>query len=128
MSVVFICNHPSCNNLVEKKNTYCEEHIQHQIEDDRKKKERELKFRKGRWSNSPNDKLYNTPRWRELSKKIREEQPFCSFCSSTENLQVHHIVKPNGNPTMFFDRDNLQVICRKCHYRETKKEIHSGID
>ena len=51
--------------------------------------------------------------WRQISKALREEQPWCSICARTIDLTVDHI-KPlaEGGLTI---RSNLQVLCRKCN-------------
>ena len=55
--------------------------------------------------------------WPEISKRMRERIPYCEFCESNENLQVHHI---DANPSNCID-NNLMVLCKNCHER-----LHSG--
>lgn len=42
--------------------------------------------------------------WRAVSKKAREEQPFCSVCYATDDLTLDHTTG--------------MVVCRSCHLSE----------
>lgn len=66
-----------------------------------------------------NESLYRTCEWRQLRKETIEKNPCCYYCGSVDNLQVHHITPPKGNRDLFFDTDNLMVVCRYCHSRLT---------
>jgi 5-methylcytosine-specific restriction protein A len=35
---------------------------------------------------------------------------------------VHHITPPKGDEELFFDRNNLTVLCESCHARMTSAE------
>jgi 5-methylcytosine-specific restriction endonuclease McrA len=105
-----ICNHPGCNELIEPTERYCPQH----------KKEQPKPFSSAiRF----NEKLYKTTQWKQLRKKILKEQPACFKCGSTNNLQIHHIIPPLGNEELFFNENNLVVVCLACHQIITNKEI-----
>lgn len=62
------------------------------------------------------DKYYETPWWKELSRKTREKTPYCELCGATKNLHVHHkVYRPYREK-----RSQLQVLCEQCHL----KKIH----
>jgi hypothetical protein len=70
----------------------------------------------------PNEGLYHTARWRKLRQEVLREIGHCIICGATERLQVHHITPPKGDEALFFDRDNLTVLCESCHARMTSAE------
>jgi 5-methylcytosine-specific restriction endonuclease McrA len=72
-----------------------------------------------------NEALYKSPLWRQLKKQKLREQSYCSKCGISDNLHVHHVLPPKGNEDLFFDYNNLDVLCAKCHRLETNREIHN---
>jgi hypothetical protein len=54
---------------------------------------------------------YKSPHWRELSKKIRTETPYCELCGGTKDLHVHH------KRYRFYRerRSDLLIACKTCH-------------
>lgn len=57
--------------------------------------------------------------WRELSKRMRAAQPWCSKCRSTRDLTLDHIIplaKGGSNSAA-----NAQVLCRKCNSEKASK-------
>lgn len=54
--------------------------------------------------------------WQVMSKKIREENPKCMRCSTTEKLHVHHVFSRHGDTKYLkFEPLNLAVVCMGCH-------------
>lgn len=56
-------------------------------------------------------------RWQRLSRKVRQLQPFCSDCGSTEDLTADHTPeawrrKARGLPIRLKD---IAVVCRSCN-------------
>ena len=64
-------------------------------------------------------RLYNTPAWRHLAKRVRDEEPLCRMCRARGIVRpsevVDHIVPHKGNKALFWDRENLQALCAPCH-------------
>ena len=50
--------------------------------------------------------------WRDLSKRMRAAQPWCSTCGSTKDLTLDHIIPLARGGTN--DQSNARVLCRKC--------------
>jgi thymidylate synthase (FAD) len=48
----------------------------------------------------------------ELLKKANYS---CSICSSSKNLELHHIKPVYSHPELAYEKDNLQVLCKNCH-------------
>lgn len=64
---------------------------------------------------SRSERGYNAE-WQRLSKLIRTLQPYCSYCKTTKDLTVDHIVPlSRGGSTV---ESNLQVLCRRCNSRK----------
>jgi 5-methylcytosine-specific restriction protein A len=55
------------------------------------------------------------------------QSPQCAICGAAKEdgaiLEVHHREPPRGDEGMFFDENNLQVLCRSCHQVITAREI-----
>jgi 5-methylcytosine-specific restriction protein A len=107
----YICRSPGCNRLLESPG-YCEEHI---IREKDKPFNGAIRY---------NEKLYNTTRWRNLRKEHLKENDYCQECGLKEDLTVDHKISPLGNEELFFDPDNLQTLCKKCHRIKTANEIN----
>lgn len=67
----------------------------------------------------PRDRVTRANRsaWKNLSKRLRKLQPWCTACGSPGDLTVDHIdpLDAGGDP---YDLDNLQVLCRSCNTRK----------
>lgn len=65
---------------------------------------------------------YRTVRWRQLRAQVLVEAGYtCAQCHQVQRrLEVDHIVKHDGDPMRFWDRDNLQPLCPPCHTRKTR--------
>lgn len=72
-----------------------------------------------------NEILYRTPEWKILRNRIIDKFLECKICRSTTHLEVDHIIPPRGNRDLFFDEDNLQVLCTIHHRLKTNEEISS---
>lgn len=64
--------------------------------------------------------LYSTKKWTQLREAKLTETPFCHICQTTLNLHVDHIKDHKGNLTLFYDYENLQVLCREHHTQKTR--------
>jgi 5-methylcytosine-specific restriction protein A len=110
-----ICNHPGCQALINPDERYCSEHIK----PSKKPFEGAIRY---------NEELYKTTQWKQLRKKIINENPQCFYCGVSKEempLEVHNIRPPRGNEELFFNEDNLIVVCGACHKRLTNKEIRN---
>jgi 5-methylcytosine-specific restriction enzyme A len=66
---------------------------------------------------------YRIARWRALRARVLREQAYrCALCGYvTLDLDIDHIVKHDGDLRRFWDRANLQALCRTCHQRKTQR-------
>lgn len=58
-----------------------------------------------------------TPRKRRrIQEEIKQERGYkCEECGHTHKLTFHHIKYLWERPDLVFDKDNLIILCRKCH-------------
>ena len=66
---------------------------------------------------------YRTLAWTRLRRQvIREAAQACQACGRVvAALEVDHIRKHEGHRRPFFDRANLQALCRPCHQGKTQR-------
>lgn len=66
---------------------------------------------------------YYSAQWARLRRQVCVDQAFtCAQCGQvTMTLDVDHIRKHDGNPALFWDRQNLQALCPVCHQHKTKR-------
>ncbi|MDR1957164.1 MAG: HNH endonuclease [Treponema sp.] len=112
----YLCRAAGCRELLDAPG-YCPRHIPPKRED------------RPAFVNAtrPNAHLYNSVAWRQLKRRKLAETPGCSRCGVSRRdgvrLEVHHIRPPRGDETLFFDPDNLTVVCPACHKVITAQEI-----
>ena len=70
-------------------------------------------------------RLYRTVRWARLRAEVLRDSAYtCSVCGLIASiLDVDHRVPHNGNAELFWDRQNLAVMCAACHGLKTKREM-----
>lgn len=106
-----ICSAPGCSELVQGR-TRCDKHSQQHNKD---------KKNKNHWND-----WYSKPRWRRLRHRFLCEHPFCTHCLKNKKIiiatVVDHIIPHKGNTELFWDTDNMQSLCKKCHDKKTATE------
>lgn len=76
---------------------------------------------------APGRVLYNTYRWKkEVRPAILMRDPYCLRCAAkgivTPSDTVNHKVRHKGDPTLFWDWNNLEGVCASCHNSDIKSE------
>jgi 5-methylcytosine-specific restriction protein A len=63
---------------------------------------------------------YSVP-WIHLRYQVLTDAAYtCAQCGIIQaDLAIDHIVKHDGQPDLFWDRNNLQALCPTCHGRKT---------
>lgn len=73
---------------------------------------------------------YFTVRWARLRAEVLAEAPCCRECWALGQLvssaEVDHITPHRGDPAKFWDRGNLQALCKAHHSRKTARERRRG--
>lgn len=71
------------------------------------------------------NKLYNTAAWRRLRQEIFLERDFCcEKCGAIDNLEAHHVIS-SDDESLFFNKDNLIILCSECHRKITMQQIRN---
>ncbi len=106
------CKHIGCNQLT--RSTRCEEHTIHH------KKETNKHIYNNRASYHH---WYAKPSWKQLRTSMLIQHPLCASClltnTYTPSTIVDHIRPHKGDIHLFYDIDNLQTLCKRCHDRKT---------
>jgi 5-methylcytosine-specific restriction protein A len=78
------------------------------------------------------NKFYNTRKWRDhIRPQHLKEHPLCVFCEKigrvTAATVVDHIKPHKGDERLFYDRRNLQSLCKQCHDSNKQAMERSGV-
>lgn len=72
--------------------------------------------------------LYNRKEWHRLRTAQLRDEPLCRMCQSAGQVGaasvVDHITPHKGDEELFFDRGNLQSLC-KTHHDSAKQKAES---
>lgn len=82
-------------------------------------------------SRNPLRHLYGTAAWRRLSWEVRLAAAFtCARCGAVEGRKgqtvADHRIPHCGNLALFWDRTNLQCLCKPCH--DAAKQAEEAAD
>ena len=103
------CRHPGCPELVDAGKKYCEKHKPLHPEEIR----------------SAGSRGYGRT-WQRASRQYLSAHPLCVRCMAegryTKATVVDHIKPHRGDSVLFWDRDNWQALCKRCHDRKTWAE------
>ncbi|TPW28600.1 HNH endonuclease [Martelella alba] len=69
---------------------------------------------------------YKTTRWQKLRWSVLKRDGFtCAMCgkveADTSQLVADHMTPHRGDAVLFWDRDNLQCLCKTCHDSEKQR-------
>jgi 5-methylcytosine-specific restriction protein A len=77
-------------------------------------------------------KFYGTAAWAQLRFWKLCNSPMCEAtekdgapCRAAATV-VHHKRDHKGDPALFFDRDNLQALCKPHHDQETARRVNEA--
>lgn len=112
------CKHPGCPELVPYGEKYCDKHKSlHPV------KKRDFSGRlQGEDRKSAAKRGYDR-RWQKARIAWLNSHPLCEECLKrgkyVKATVVDHIEPHRGNYNLFWDRNNWQSLCKKCHDRKT---------
>lgn len=87
----------------------------------------ELSETAARYQATPWRAWYGLERWQRLRLQVLTEALFtCAMCGriegDTSQLVADHMIPHRGDPDRFWDRANLQCLCKGCHDREKQRQ------
>lgn len=108
------CSYPGCPELVEAgQGGRCEKH----------KRQEQRRYDKQRGTAA--QRGYDA-RWQKARLSHLKANPLCVFCLKENRLTpatvVDHIVPHKGDYNLFWDKNNWQSLCKRCHDIKTAKE------
>jgi len=114
------CNYGSCPQAAEPGTGYCAQHLK-PVANDRRASD------KARYENQPWRALYHNEAWRILREFILSRDPLCKLMlvdkcrqhGGDESTVADHIKDHKGNTKLFYDRENIQGVCKPCHDMKT---------
>ncbi len=112
------CPYPGCVELV--KRGYCERHAPAAEQQSRQATAARDKAR-----GSASRRGYDR-KWRFARAAFLARHPLCVECAkhglTVPATDVDHIQPHRGDTVLFWQRDNLQALCKACHARKTVRE------
>lgn len=70
-----------------------------------------------------------TDKYKEWRLSILERDGHkCQECSGGDKLHIHHLVPSKVRIDLFYDPDNVIVLCQECHFKEHRSvgHLHKG--
>jgi len=108
------CNHPTCNTLISRDETYCDKH----------KTYTNKAYNDTRRRNDPEYiNFYKSNAWLTMRKRILLKHDYlCSSCGRIAEV-VDHIIPTKVDWSKRLDEDNLQPLCNECHNKKTQEDL-----
>ena len=110
------CAQSGCSALAVQGETYCAKHKQAK---QKQKKEQDKK-------RGPSCKRGYGRVWQKYRLIYLTEHPICMECKKQNRITpatvVDHIKAHKGDMELFWEKDNHQALCKKCHDRKTARE------
>lgn len=108
------CNHPTCNVLIDREETYCDKH----------KTYINKIYNDVRQRNNPEYlNFYKRSEWETLRKKVLIKHDYlCVKCNRIAQM-VDHIIPTKEDWSKRLDENNLQPLCNECHNIKSQKDL-----
>ena len=122
MAVKKLCNKVNCGKYCVDGHRYCENHLYIEEEQARRREEY-MRDRRPDYSTWNKSTLYNSSKWRKLSRNFLTTHPYCEYCGERSEV-VDHIIPHRNDYELFYDEGNLQALCKQCHDKKTREELN----
>lgn len=67
-------------------------------------------------------RLYHKERYRRFRRQFMALHPLCVKCGKPAT-DLDHIEPHRGDANLFWNQENWQALCHKCHSRKTQQEV-----
>jgi 5-methylcytosine-specific restriction protein A len=120
------CKAVGCHALTRHRRGYCPKHLWPEKDEasrvNYQANHANQEQRKKAWS------FYASPSWKALRTRVLAEEPYCRICKKrgylTVSTHVDHIIpRADNTPELNFERNNLQALCKPCHYWKTQHDL-----
>lgn len=71
-------------------------------------------------------RLYKLARYRRKRRAFLASHPYCAICGDVAE-DLDHIIPHEGNMRLFWNAENWQALCHRCHSRKTRREVNARI-
>lgn len=123
------CRYPTCHKLIPYDQPFCTDHMKYYHRPKVRspyRKTNYIEYNHNRRDKKANQ-FYHSRGWKNLSAELRRQALWtCAACGRTKDgpsyLVVDHIIPLKVDPRRKLDRDNLWVLCKRCHFWKTKLE------
>lgn len=110
-----VCCKNGCGRAAISGKDFCQKHISMQEQ----RNNRQMFTKRGK--SGQYHQLYESVEWRKRRALFLKKYPVCFICGAKATI-ADHIIPHRGDLTLFFDDNNLQPMCQRCHSRKTMKE------
>lgn len=104
------------NKVSPRKTKPPENSVNQEFEKKEVRSEEEIKWRR----------LYKRSAYRKRRAQFMTMHPLCAVCGEPAT-DLDHIVPHKGNLKLFWDVNNWQSLCHRCHSKKTMKEVNNTI-
>ncbi|MFA5130466.1 MAG: HNH endonuclease [Patescibacteria group bacterium] len=109
------CNYPGCYELTTK--SYCYKHEQR----------RDSEYQRTRLNAAQRGYTWA---WHKARTRYLQEHPICVICEQSKHIEpateVDHIIPHKQDEQLFWNEDNWQALCSKCHKTKSLREAETG--
>lgn len=126
MALKQTCGKPGCCRAIDYGTRYCEYHAK--TEPSKQAQQERSRHRSSEPTPAKREaaRLYGTKRWQEMRLAQLQAEPLCERCIDKDRVTaatvVDHIDRHGNDERRFYDRGNLQSLCKRCHDKKTMTE------
>jgi 5-methylcytosine-specific restriction protein A len=100
---------------------YCDKHAAGNSRAAQRQEFDRLRDRQDPWR-----EYYDTAQWRRTRAFVLARDPVCKSCGRAASVVCDHTIRASlwlASGHDFYDLDNLQGLCKRCHDSKTAKEV-----
>lgn len=126
MALKQVCTHPGCTTAIDYRERWCSYHREAGLEHLAEMKRRRQRTAPVSPEKRAASRLYGTAAWHRIRLAQLAEEPLCRHCAAENRVTaatvVDHVQPHWNDKQVFYDRTNLQSLCKRCHDIKTAGE------